>query len=86
MGGLGFDILTFGGGRPVPGAHWVLEGSELAEAQPEARLVVTGAGGFDATLMRGKLAGAVISAAVALGKPVGLLAPTATDVPAGVLV
>ncbi len=48
--------------------------------------MVTGAGGFDATSMRGKFAGEVISAAAALGKPVGLLAPTATDVPAGVLV
>jgi glycerate kinase len=85
-GGLGFGILAFGGGRLVPGAHWVLEGSGFAEALPEARLVVTGEGGFDATSMRGKLTGEVISAAAAAGKPVGLLAPTATDVPEGVLV
>ncbi len=64
----------------------MLEGSGFAEALLEARLVVTGAGGFDATSMRGKLTGEVISAAAALGKPVGLLAPTATDVPAGGLV
>jgi glycerate kinase len=64
----------------------VLEGSGFAEALPKARLVVTGEGGFDATSMCGKLTGEVISAAAALGKPVGLLAPTATDVPAGVLV
>jgi len=85
-GGLGFGILAFGGGRLAPGARWVLEGSGFAEALPEARLVVTGEGGFDATSMRGKLAGEVISAAAALGKPVGLLAPTAVDVPEGVLV
>lgn len=84
-GGLGFGILAFGGGRLVPGAPWVLEGSGFTEALPEVRLVVTGEGGFDATSMRGKLAGEVISAAAA-GKPVGLLAPTATHVPEGVLV
>jgi glycerate kinase len=64
----------------------VLEGSGFAEVLPEARLVVNGAGEFDSTSMRGKFAGEVISAAAALGKPVGLLAPTAIDVPAGVLV
>ncbi len=57
---------------------WVPEGSGFAEALPEARLVVTGAGGFAATSMRGKLTGEVVFAAAALGKPVGLLAPKAT--------
>ena len=55
-------------------------GVGVAEARSEARVVVTGAGGFDAPSMRGKLTGEVIFAAAAYGKPVGLLAPKATDV------
>jgi glycerate kinase len=85
-GGLGFGILAFGEGRLVPGARWVLDRLGFDEALGKAAIVIVGEGGFDATSTRGKLTGEVIRAAAGARVPVGLLAPTATDVPPGVLV
>jgi glycerate kinase len=85
-GGLGFGILAFAGGRVTPGASWVLSRLGFEAALENASAVIVGEGGFDATSTRGKLTGEVIRAAARAGIPTGLLAPTAADVPPGVLV
>ncbi len=83
-GGLGFGVLAFAGGRLEPGAPWLLERAGFDSLLGRVDGVITGEGGFDATSLAGKLTGEVIRRARDAGKPVGLLAPTATDVPDGV--
>jgi glycerate kinase len=85
-GGLGFGILAFAGGRLTPGAPWVLNRLGFHEVLQRATVVIVGEGGFDATSTCGKLTGEVIRAAARAGIRTGLLAPTAVDVPPGVLV
>jgi glycerate kinase len=84
-GGLGFGILFFGGGRLVPGAHWVLHRVGFHEALADSDLVVTGEGSFDETSLEGKLTGEVIQHARQSRVPVILLAPRARAVPADVM-
>jgi glycerate kinase len=85
-GGLGFGILAFAGGRLERGAPWLLDRTGFDGLLDRADAVLTGEGGFDATSLAGKLTGEVIRRACDVGKPVGLLAPTAAGVPDGVVV
>lgn len=85
-GGLGFGLMVFGGARLEAGALWVLRKIGFPEALLAADLVITGEGAFDDTSRQGKLTGAVLDAAQSAGVPAGLVAPSAIDVPAGVVV
>jgi glycerate kinase len=84
-GGLGFGITFFGGGSLVPGAAWVLDRIGFSAALKGADLVICGEGAFDATSLKGKLTGSVISRAREAGVPAALMAPRAQAVPADVL-
>lgn len=84
-GGLGFGLVAFGGGTLVPGAPWVLDRIGFAQALDGAEFVLVAEGAFDGTSGEGKLTGHVL-ARVAGHCPAGILAPTVTDAPPGVLV
>ncbi len=85
-GGLGFGLAFFGNGELVAGAPWVLERVGFSRALTDADLVVVAEGAFDETSLEGKLSGVVISLAREAGVAVLLIAPTATHVPAEVIV
>ena len=69
-GGTGFGLMAGLGARPESGARIVLELVGLADLLPEADVVVTGEGSFDAQSLRGKAPYAVLTAARAAGVPV----------------
>ncbi len=85
-GGLGFGILCFADGELVEGAAWVLDRVGFDEALGRAALVLTGEGAFDATSLAGKLTGEVLRRAAERHVPAALVAPSAADVPANVVV
>lgn len=85
-GGLGFGLMCFGGGSVIPGAPWVLDRVGFPALLEEASLVVVGEARFDRTSLDGKLPGEVLQAALRRDVPAVLVAPSASDVPAGVIV
>jgi glycerate kinase len=85
-GGLGFGLMCFGGGSVIPGAPWVLDRVGFPALLEEASLVLVGEARFDRTSLDGKLPGEVLRAALRRKVPAALVAPSASDVPAGVLV
>lgn len=82
-GGLAFGMVVFAEAKVVRGSRWVLDRVGFAERLQSADAVITAEGGFDATSLTGKLTGTVIRRALAVGIPVGLLAPSAEAVPGG---
>jgi glycerate 2-kinase len=85
-GGLGFGLMCFGGGTVIPGAPWVLERVGFPSLLEEVNLVVVGEARFDRTSLDGKLPGEVLQTALRRRVPAALVAPSASDVPAGVVV
>ncbi|MDH5642778.1 MAG: glycerate kinase [Gemmatimonadota bacterium] len=85
-GGLGFGLMAFGGAKIIRGAEWVLERVGFDGLLARARAVLVAEAGFDRTSGMGKLSGEVLARALSAGVPVGLVAPTASQVPAGVAV
>jgi glycerate kinase len=85
-GGLGFGLMCFGGGRVIPGAPWVLDRVGFPALLEEASLVLVGEARFDRTSLEGKLPGEVLRTALGHKVPAVLVAPAASDVPAGVVV
>jgi glycerate kinase len=85
-GGLGYGLAWFGGATLVEGGPWVLRRLGFDEHLAEANAVLVCEAAFDRTSLEGKLAGIVLARARARGIPAALVAPTATDVPAGVAV
>ena len=85
-GGLGFGILAFADGQLEPGAPWVLNQLGFDRALASVVGIVVAEGAFDATSLEGKLTGEAMARAVARRCPIVLVAPTATDVPDGVIV
>lgn len=56
-GGLGYGLVAGIGATIVDGAAWVARSTGLAAAVPDADLVITGEGRFDATSLLGKVVG-----------------------------
>lgn len=84
-GGLGFGLLAFAGAELTAGAQWVLERRQFAERLERARAVVVAEAAFDRTSLAGKLTGVVLGRAQRVGRPILLVAPTARDLPSGVV-
>ncbi len=72
-GGLGYALLALGAER-APGIATVLDAVGLADRIAAADLVVTGEGAFDWQSLRGKTVSGVAAAALALARPVVVLA------------
>jgi len=66
-GGLGAGLAAFLGGRLRPGVELVMEAVGLMPLLEACDVVVTGEGAFDASSLRGKVAGGVLAAAHAVG-------------------
>jgi glycerate kinase len=67
-GGLGFGLMAFLGARLRPGVEAVSDAVGLVPAIERADLVVTGEGALDATSLRGKVVGGVLSTAALAGR------------------
>lgn len=72
-GGLGYGLLLLGGHR-VSGVQTVLEAVRFAEAVHTTDLVVTGEGRLDWQSLRGKVVAGVAETALALAKPLVVIA------------
>ena len=73
-GGLAAGLCAFAAARIVSGSSWVLEQLGFDRLLPDAQLVITGEGAFDAQSSMGKITGEVIARAGACGIPVLLVA------------
>ena len=73
-GGTGYGLAAAWGAVLAPGAAELSRLAGLDRALAGADLVITGEGRFDATSLTGKTCGTVITAAVAAGVPVALVA------------
>jgi glycerate kinase len=85
-GGIGASLVAFLGATFRSGVELVMEAVGFGERLRAADLVVTGEGAFDEQSIRGKVAGAVLSAAAAAGIPAVVLCGRATVTPAGATV
>jgi glycerate kinase len=73
-GGIAFGLMAGAGARLMPGFELVASWIDLDARLAAADIVLTGEGRFDETSLRGKGPGAVVSRALALGKPVHVFA------------
>jgi glycerate kinase len=73
-GGIAFGLMTGAGAQLLPGADLVASWLDLEARVAAADLVITGEGSFDASSWGGKGPGALVSRALALGKPAQVFA------------
>jgi glycerate kinase len=85
-GGIGASLVAFLGATFRSGVELVIEAVGFGERLRAANLVVTGEGTFDEQSLRGKVGGAVLSAAAAAGVPAVVLCGRATVTPSGATV
>jgi glycerate 2-kinase len=73
-GGIAFGLMTAAAAQLLPGADLVASWLDLDARLARADLVITGEGSFDASSWGGKGPGALVSRALALGKPAQVFA------------
>jgi glycerate kinase len=84
-GGCGYGLAAAWGATLLPGAERIAAIAGLPAAIAGADLVITGEGRYDATSLTGKVVGAVLAAAKAIGVPAVIVAGQLGAAPSGLL-